>query len=154
MDKWPVIIAGFIQGAGMGFLYVPLSTVAFSTLSPALRAEGSGIFSLLRNIGGSIGISATVAFLSQNIQVNHAELATHVTRFNPLLQLPGVQQFWSIDTPAGRAALDQVVNQQAAMIAYIGDFKLMMILCFATIPLLLLLSPLKSNAKAPAAVVE
>jgi MFS transporter, DHA2 family, multidrug resistance protein len=151
MDKWPVIIAGFIQGAGMGFLYVPLSTVAFSTLSPALRAEGSGIFSLLRNIGGSIGISATVAFLSQNIQVNHAELATHITRFNPLLQLPGVQRFWSLDTPAGRAALDQVVNQQAAMIAYIGDFKLMMILCFATIPLLLLLSPLKSNAKAPAA---
>jgi len=154
MDDMPVIVAGLLQGAGLGFLYVPLSTVAFSTLSPALRAEGSGIFSLLRNIGGSIGISASVALLSQNIQVNHAELGAHVTRFNPLLQSPAAQQFWSLDAPRGLAALDQAVYQQAAMIAYINDFKLMMIVSFAVIPFLLLLSPLRSNAKAPAAAME
>ena len=151
MDKWPVIVSGFIQGAGMGFLYVPLSAAAFSTLPPALRAEGSGIFSLLRNVGGSVGISASVAFLSQNIQINHAELGTHITRFNPLLLTPGVQQFWPLDSARGLAALDAAVNQQAAMIAYINDFKLMMIVCFAVIPLLLLLSPSKRTTGAPAA---
>ena len=150
MDQWPIIISGFIQGAGMGFLYVPLSTAAFSTLSPALRAEGSGIFSLLRNIGGSIGISASVALLSQNIQVNHAELGAHITRFNPLLQAPAVQQFWSLNTAQGLASLDAAVNQQAAMIAYINDFKLMMLVCFAVIPFLLLLHPPKRSAGAPA----
>ncbi len=150
MDKWPVVISGFIQGAGMGFLYVPLSAAAFSTLAPSLRAEGSGIFSLLRNIGGSVGISAAVALLSQNIQVNHAELGTNVTRFNPLLQAPGVQQFWPLDSVRGLAALDAAVNQQAAMIAYVNDFKLMMLVCFAVIPLLLLLSPSKRSGSAPA----
>ena len=151
MDRWPVIIAGLLQGAGLGFLFVPLSTVAFSTLSPSLRAEGSGIFSLLRNIGGSIGISASVALLSQNIQVNHAELGAHVTRFSKLLQTPTAQALWPLDTPRGAAALDAVVNQQAAMIAYINDFKLMMLVCFAMIPCLLLLRPLKRAAPAPAA---
>ena len=153
MDDTPVIVSGLIQGAGMGFLYVPLSTAAFSTLTPSLRAEGSGIFSLLRNIGGSVGISASVAFLSQNIQTNHAELGAHITRFNPLLQAPGVREHWSIDSTRGLASLDQVVNQQATMMAYINDFKLMMIVCFAIIPFLLLLSPSK-NAKAPAAAME
>src|ERR1051325_8094085 len=66
MDEWPIIAAALVQGAGLGFIYVPLSTAAFSTLSGALRPEGSGIFSLLRNIGGSIGISASVTMLSQN----------------------------------------------------------------------------------------
>jgi DHA2 family multidrug resistance protein len=151
MDQWTVIVAGLLQGAGLGFLYVPLSTVAFSTLSPALRAEGSGIFSLLRNIGGSIGISASVAMLSQNVQVNHAELAQHITRFNPLLQTPAIQQFWPLDSQRGLAVLDAVVNQQAAMIAYLNDYKIMMLVCFAVIPLLLLLHPLKHAPRGPAA---
>ncbi|MFO0986221.1 MAG: DHA2 family efflux MFS transporter permease subunit [Alphaproteobacteria bacterium] len=151
MDRGPIVVAGFIQGAGMGFLYVPLSAAAFSTLSPALRAEGSGIFSLLRNIGGSAGISAFVALLSQNIQVNHAELGAHLTRFNPLLRTPGAEQAWPLDSARGLAALDAAVNQQAAMIAYVNDFKLMMLVCFAVIPLLLLLSPSKRGAGAPAA---
>ena len=78
----------------------------------------------------------------------------HVTRFNKLLQTPAAQALWPLDTPRGAAALDAVVNQQAAMIAYVNDFKMMMLVCFAMIPCLLLMRPLKRAAAAPAAAME
>jgi len=133
---------------------VPLSTIAFSILAPALRAEGSGIFSLLRNIGGSIGISASVALLSQNTQVSHAELGAHITRFAPALRDPLLAPFWSLDTARGLAALDQAVNAQAAMIAYINDLKLMMIVSLAALPLVLLLRPVRPTPGTAAAPME
>jgi len=154
MDSWPVISAGFVQGAGLGFVFVPLSAVAFSTLPPALRAEGSGIFSLLRNLGGSVGISAAVAFLSQSTQLSHAELATNVTRFAPALRDPALHSFWSLDSTAGLALLNQTINQQAAMIAYVNDFWLMMIVCLAAMPLVLLIKPTRHKPGTQAAAME
>src|SRR6185295_12140649 len=70
-----IIVIGVIQGIGLGFLFVPLSAVTLSTLSPELRAEGAGIFSLARNLGSGIGISVVNSLLTQNTQVNHAEIA-------------------------------------------------------------------------------
>jgi DHA2 family multidrug resistance protein len=151
MDAWPVIIAGLVQGAGLGFLFVPLSAAAFSTLPNQLRAEGSGIFSLLRNVGGSIGISISVAALSNNLQVNHAEIGEHVNPFSTAWKLANLPPELSMNTDTGRALIDQLVNAQASMIAYISDYKLMMIICFATIPLLLLLKPAKGGGGAAAA---
>ncbi|MCW5772754.1 MAG: DHA2 family efflux MFS transporter permease subunit [Rhodospirillaceae bacterium] len=150
MDETPIIIAGLVQGAGLGFLFVPLSAAAFSTLPSKLRAEGSGIFSLLRNIGGSLGISVTVAMLSRNIQVNHAELGESLNRFSTALKL-GLPPQFSLDSLSGLALADRLINAQAAMIAYINDYKLMMIVCFATIPLLLMLRPAKSAGGGAAA---
>jgi len=63
------------QGAGLGFVFVPLSTVAFATLPAELRTEGSGIFSLLRNIGRQLGISVVETMLDRNIQINHSDCA-------------------------------------------------------------------------------
>jgi DHA2 family multidrug resistance protein len=143
MDWRPIVWLGVIQGVGLGFLFVPLSTVAFATLSPALRAEGAGIFSLLRNVGGSIGISMVVTIVDRMTQTVHASLATQVTPFNPALQLPGVRQMWNIHTTVGLSTLNQEVTRQAAMIAYIDDFKLMMLVTIAAIPMLLLLRKAK-----------
>jgi len=143
MDWRPIVWVGVVQGVGLGFLFVPLSTVAFATLAPALRAEAAGIFSLLRNVGGSIGISLVVTILDRMTQTAHASLAAQVTPFNPALQLPAVRQMWNIHSTAGLAALNQEVTRQAAMIAYIDDFKLMMVITFAAIPMLLLLRKAK-----------
>jgi DHA2 family multidrug resistance protein len=143
MDWRPIVWLGVIQGVGLGFLFVPLSTVAFATLSPALRAEGAGIFSLLRNVGGSIGISMVVTIVDRMTQTVHASLATQVTPFNPALQLPAVRQMWNIHTTLGLSTLNQEVTRQAAMIAYIDDFKLMMLVTIAAIPMLLLLRKAK-----------
>ncbi|HTZ80896.1 MAG TPA: DHA2 family efflux MFS transporter permease subunit [Stellaceae bacterium] len=154
MDMWPVIIAGLTQGAGLGFVFVPLSTVAFATLPTELRTEGSGIFSLLRNIGGSIGISVVEAMLDRNIQINHSELVQGINPYNPVLQAPALHSYWSLDSLHGLAMLDQLVNGQAAMIAYVDNFKLMMIVCFAALPLLLLMRPARrkqTEAEAEAA---
>ena len=138
VSEWTIVSTGFVQGAGLGFLFVPLTTVTFSTLPAQFRGDGTGLYNLSRNIGSAAGISAVSALLSRNIQWNHAEIGAYVTPYNRALQnAPG----GGLDplTLAGRAALDGMVTHQATVIAYINDFKLMMILSLMSIPLLMLL---------------
>ena len=137
VSQMAVIVVGVIQGIGLGFLFVPLSVVTLSTLSPEVRAEGAGLYSLSRNIGSSVGISVVNSLLTTNTQVNHAAIARHVTAINRMFEDPMIARFWSPLTAAGRAALDAVVTRQAQIIAYIDDYKLLMIATLAVIPLLI-----------------
>jgi DHA2 family multidrug resistance protein len=137
VSQTAIIVVGVVQGIGLGFIFVPLSTVTLSTLSSELRAEGAGIFSLSRNIGSSVGISVVNALLTTNTQINHADIAQHVTSVNRAFEDPMVAQFWSPLTAAGRSALDAIITQQAQIIAYIDDYKLLMIATLAVIPLLI-----------------
>jgi DHA2 family multidrug resistance protein len=137
ISQTTIIVIGVIQGIGLGFLFVPLSAVTLSTLSPGMRAEGAGLYSLSRNIGSGIGISVVNSLLTRNTQVNHAEIAQHVTSVNRMFEDPMITQFWNPVTAAGRAALDAIVTQQALIIAYIDDYKLLMIATLAVIPLLI-----------------
>ena len=130
MDGGPVIWSGFIQGFGTGFVYVPLAAVAFATLNPLLRNEATAVFNLMRNIGSSIGISVVEALLVRNTQVMHVALASHLTRYTGAHGLP---------TGGDLALLNRQVTEQAAMIAYNDDFKLMMILTICVIPFVFLL---------------
>jgi DHA2 family multidrug resistance protein len=136
VSQTTIIIVGVIQGIGLGFIFVPLSVVTLSTLSPDLRAEGAGLYSLSRNIGSSVGISVVNSLLTTNTQVNHAEIVQHVTAVNRIFSDQNIAQFWNPFTAAGRAALDAVITQQAQIIAYIDDYKLLMIATLAVIPLL------------------
>jgi len=131
-----IIVIGVIQGIGLGFIFVPLSVVTLSTLSPELRAEGAGLYSLSRNIGSSVGISVVNSLLTRNTQINHAAIAQHVTAVNRMFDDRMIAQFWDPMTAAGRAALDAVVTRQAQIIAYIDDYKLLMIATLAVVPLL------------------
>ncbi|PWC35224.1 DHA2 family efflux MFS transporter permease subunit [Azospirillum sp. TSO22-1] len=139
VSQWTIIRVGFIQGAGLGFLFVPLTTVTFSTLAPEKRGDGTGLYNLSRNIGSAVGISIVAALLTRNVQANHADIATHVTPFNRLFEAPAVERLLNPLTAAGRAALDGLITQQATVIGYIDDFKLLMILSLAVMPLVLLL---------------
>jgi DHA2 family multidrug resistance protein len=139
ISEWEIIVTGFIQGAGLGFLFVPLTTVTFETLPAAKRAEATGLYNLSRNIGSSVGISIVMALLTENTQANHADIATYVTPFNAAFQNPEVMKLMSPFTEAGRAALDGAVTLQATIISYVDDFRLMTILSVVAIPLLLLL---------------
>jgi len=132
-----IVWVGVVQGIGLGFLFVPLSTVTLATLSAEQRTEGAGFYNLSRNIGSSVGISVVNALLIRNTQANHADIAQHVTAVNRALESPAVTQFWNPLTAAGRAALDAMITQQAQIIAYIDDYKLLMIATLAVIPLLL-----------------
>ncbi|HEX2580841.1 MAG TPA: DHA2 family efflux MFS transporter permease subunit [Dongiaceae bacterium] len=130
-----VVSTGVVQGIGLGFVFVPLGTVAFATLAPALRTEAAALFSLLRNIGSSIGISIVTALLSRYAQINHASLAQHVTQYRPWVW----PHIWMPSTPHGAAALNAEVTRQAYFIAYNNDFLLMMWVALAAAPLLLIL---------------
>jgi DHA2 family multidrug resistance protein len=139
VSQWTIVSVGFVQGAGLGFLFVPLTTVAFSTLPATLRGEGTGLYNLSRNVGSSVGISVVTALLTSNTQVNHADIAAYVTPFNHAFAAPAVMHALSPFTAAGRAALDGMITLQAVIIAYIDDFKLLMILSLMAMPLVLLL---------------
>jgi MFS transporter, DHA2 family, multidrug resistance protein len=132
-----IVAVGIVQGIGLGFLFVPLSAVTLATLPAEQRTEGAGLYNLSRNIGSSVGISVVNALLTRNTQVNHADIAQHVTAVNRGFESPAVTQFWDPLTAAGRAALDAVITQQAQIIAYIDDYKLLMIATIAVIPLLI-----------------
>ncbi len=137
MDSWPIIRSGVVQGLGLGLVFVPLSTIAFATLEPRFRADATSLFSLVRNIGSSIGISLVTAALTRNVQVNHAELGALIQPYNPVV----TQAFPTAVT--GNATtlqtLDGLVNIQAAMISYVDDFYLMMWVTLAAMPLALIL---------------
>jgi len=155
MDTGPVITSGLLQGLGLGFIFTPLSTVTFSTLPRQILTQGTAIFSLMRNIGGSIGISIVVALLAENTQIVHSRLVEHLRPDNPLAQAPFLAHPFSLTDPSGIAALNAEATRQAAMIAYIDDFKLMMLLVILASPLILLLrTPRRPPAAAAAAAAE
>jgi DHA2 family multidrug resistance protein len=139
MGMAPVIISGLLQGFGLGCTFVPLNIIALSNLPRHILTQGTAIRSLMRNLGGSIGISVLVATLAQNTQVVHSRLAEGLRPDNPLAQAPYLAAPFSLTTPGGIAALNAEVTRQAAMVAYIDDFKLMMLIALASVPLLLLL---------------
>jgi DHA2 family multidrug resistance protein len=154
VSQWTLIRTGVLQGAGLGFMFVPLSTITFATLLPEYRTQGTALYSLFRNIGASIGISVVVFMLTRNTQIMHAALAEHVTPFNEALRQPGVAQIWNLGTAAGRAALNAEVTRQATIIAYADDFTLMMVISLAALPLVLLLRGAKTYGGAAEAVLE
>ena len=139
MDARPFVVTGFIQGIGLGLVFIPLNIMAFGTLSPHYRTEASSLMNLSRNIGGSVGISVVTALLARNIQTSHAELAQHIPDPGLVANDPVASSITGGSTDAVLAIADAMVNAQAAMIAYLDDFKLMMILTLCAVPLVLLL---------------
>ncbi len=142
-----IVGVGIIQGVGLGFLFVPLSAATLSTLSAERRAEGAGLYNLARNVGSSVGISVVNTLLTRNTQVNHADIAMHVSATNRGLEDAMVHRVWDPMSAAGRAALDAMVTRQAEIIAYIDDYKLLMVATLAVIPLLIVFKrPAKGQA--------
>jgi MFS transporter, DHA2 family, multidrug resistance protein len=144
MDSAMLVWSGLAQGLGTGFVYVPLAAATFATLTPALRNEGTSIFSLTRNLGSSIGISVVNTLLTRNTQIMHATLGEHMTRYSPVLRAQLRDGPPSLRTLVG---LNATVTKQAAMIAYNNDFKLMMLLSLAAIPLVFLLRKAKGSVE-------
>ncbi len=142
LDTTPRTIAwvGALQGAGLGLLFVPLNTMAFATLPAASRTEGTAMWTLIRNMGSSIGVSVVIANLSNKTILMHARLMEAITPFNQALSDPAAALL-NPSTETGRALLDDLVTQQAGIIAYANDFKLLMILTIIAFPLLLLIRP-------------
>src|SRR5206468_11834861 len=115
MGMGPIITSGVLQGFGLGFVFTPLSIITFSTLPRHIMTQGTAIFSLMRNIGGSIGISIVVALLSENTQIVHSRLVENLRPDNPLARAPFLAPNYSLSHPPGMAALNAEATRQAAM---------------------------------------
>ena len=136
-DARLIIVSGVLQGIGLGLLFVPLSTIAFTTVPAELRTDASGIFTLVRNIGSAVGISIIGAFQLNSIEAARSTLGENIRPDNPTLsQLPAG---FGIDSLPGLARMNGEVIRQASMIAYIDAFALTAILCIVCLPLLFLL---------------
>jgi MFS transporter, DHA2 family, multidrug resistance protein len=139
-----VVVVGFVQGLSIGFLAIPINIIAFATLPSAIRTEATSIYSLMRNLGSAIGISITGALLQSNTQVNHAIIAGDVSPFTRALQVGAAAHFWNTGSARGIALLNEEVTRQARIIAYVDDFKLMLVLAIIVVPLLVLVRTSRS----------
>lgn len=127
----------FIQGIGMGCVFVPVNLVAFATIAPDLRTDAAAMLALIRNIGMAVGVSVSSTILGSSVQALHAQLAEHVSPFNRMLQSGTAALFWNPATPYGLAGIDQEVQRQALIIAYSNDFLFMFFISVPTVLLLL-----------------
>ncbi len=136
----PVIVSGIVQGLGLGLIFVPLQSLAFETLAPRLRTTAAALLNLSRNIGGSVGISVVSTQLVRMTQVSHQDLAANITQQTiPTVNPEVLQTIAPVAGPVALAYINAEVTRQALFIAYLDDFKLMMIVTFAVLPLLLLM---------------
>ncbi|HEY0436509.1 MAG TPA: DHA2 family efflux MFS transporter permease subunit, partial [Phenylobacterium sp.] len=138
MGVGPFIWSGIIQGLGIGLLFVPLSTLAFATIAPHLRPEGSSVYTLIRNLGSSVGISIMNALVVANTQTMHSSLAGTIVPTDPVVRAT-LPRIFDPSTVAGVTALNGEITRQATMVAYVDDFRLMFIITIACMPLLLLM---------------
>ena len=148
LSKSDIVWPGVLQGFGIGLVFVPLSAATFATLSAGMRAQGTSIYSLVRNIGSSIGISLVQTMLTRGTVTAHAAMIERVTTANPAWNNPAVAAAFNVASPGGAAFLESAVLRQSTMIAYIDDFWLMLFFTLAVIPLLLLLKPPRRDAAA------
>jgi MFS transporter, DHA2 family, multidrug resistance protein len=136
MDYHPIILSSFIQGVGLGLVFVPVNMIAFASLSPKYRTDGTTLMTLFRNLGGSFGISIIVTALARNIQTSHADIGANVTSFNvPAIDPASTAEILGSVGASLLALLDGEVNRQAAMIAYIDNFYMLFWLILVIAPI-------------------
>jgi DHA2 family multidrug resistance protein len=148
MGTGPIMMSGFIQGIGLGLVFVPLNTLAFATIAGRYRVDATSMFSLVRNVGSGVGISIVTSVLANMQVINRAELGERITLDNAALR----------DLAAAYGGFGRIVSsvngllsQQAAMMSFLDDFYLMMLVTLASLPIVLLLRRPKPAAPQAAA---
>src|SRR3546814_17363446 len=117
MGMQPVIISGLVQGLGMGLIFIPLNTMAFATIQPQYRTDGSSLLNLFRSIGASVGLSVVTTLLGANIQTSHEDLAAHVTNSSIGLLDPSPPDHFGIAGVAEIAQVKAENNRQGVLVA-------------------------------------
>jgi DHA2 family multidrug resistance protein len=151
---WPGVMSGF----AMGFVFVPLTTMAMGTLANEQMGNASGVFNLMRNTGGSLGIAAVTTMLARGVQVHQAAMVSHLTPYDPAFQQRVHDLTGTISTQSGTGATQQAYGaiygtllKQASVMSYIDNFRLLAFLCVICIPMILLFKRVK-RGKAPVAM--
>lgn len=133
-----IAVAACLQGLGVGFLWVPLTLITFSTLPPQYLPEGSSVFHLFRNLGSSIHISISVALVIHTTKVNYGHLVESISPYEKAMHFPWVLGSWNPSTLTGLAAMSGEAQRQGLMIGYVNAFYMYALTAFAVIPFILL----------------
>ena len=136
INVWRLSLVTMIQGVGISFVFIPLQVIGFATLAPELRTDAAALFSLTRNIGSAIGVSATSAVLTWSVQVVHSQYAEQITPFNRALQSGAAGLYYGPSTPFGIQGAEAQVQHFALVSAYANDFMMMFWVCLPVLPLL------------------
>jgi DHA2 family multidrug resistance protein len=137
ISLWDIALPLWLQGFGVGLLWVPLTLISFTTLKPEFMAEGSGIYHFLRNMGGSIHISLSIAVVLRMKQTSYTDMTSQVTPFNEAFSLPWAAGGWSIETTKGMAAMTKEMTRQAIMVGYIDAFYFFVATVLLSVPLII-----------------
>lgn len=139
-----IVLLGMVQGFGMGFIFVPLSTLAYASLPARFRSDAASLFSLIRSIGSSMGISIVVAFLSRNMQISFSEITG---RIQPLGEIgKSILTMGVLPEGTGDMLLMGIAAREAATIAYLNNFRLMAWVILLSSPLILFMKAQKEGA--------
>jgi len=146
---WPISLVTFVQGVGMGLVFVPMNMVAFATLSPQLRTDGAGLTNLMRNIGSAVGVSITTVVLTNSIQTLHSQLARYASPFNRALGVNSESMFFNPQIPFGVAGMNGLIEYRATVQAYANDFLFMFYISLPVLVVIWLMRRPSFAASAP-----
>jgi MFS transporter, DHA2 family, multidrug resistance protein len=158
---WDIFWPQFVQGIGMGLLFVPLTTVAMDRIAPKDMGPATSLFNLLRNIGGAAGIAVIQTVLARDRQEHINVIGSHVHQYGASTQLlfqnlrnTFVARGADVVTATERAyyALFGMVQKQAAMMAFIDGFTFLAVVFLALTPLIFLMRK-PQHHEGPAAVI-
>jgi len=131
----PIVASGILQGMGVGLIVAPLMAATFATLDESLRVEGTALYAVLRNLGGSIGISMAFTVLARGMQSNQARLVEHLS----VLDVGKWRMLHDLFGPHAEAVASQEVSRQAALMAFVADFRLLFLVMLCGIPMVFLM---------------
>jgi DHA2 family multidrug resistance protein len=157
IDFWNIALPGLLRGIGSGFIFIPITTLCLSSVPKEQMGAASGLFNMVRTVGGSVGIAILVAMLSINSQVHQSYLASHVDIFHlsALARQSATSNVGASILREGAAPflgmVYQQVQRQASVLSYIDDFRFLSYLFYVLTPMVFLMRRPKKHGPAPAA---
>ncbi len=150
---WDVAFPQVLQGVGLSLLFVPLATVAVGTLEQKEMGNASGVFNLMRNVGGSAGISLLVTYLARRAQTNQMSMLSRLTPFTLFYRyrLAGLRNYFASRTaPAGSIKKAELfvynsLLKQSQLLSYVQAFRFLAFVCLVCIAGALLFKKIKSS---------
>ena len=149
-----IVITSIAQGFGLGFIFVPLNSAAFATLSATLRTDAVALWTLIRNIGSSVGVSIVIAQLTSNTSRFHSRITETLTPFNNGIPMSGMDQMLDVTTASGQAMLDGLATREALIMSYSNDYLLMALVTLFAFPMILLLRKSIESSAPPSVAAD
>ncbi len=152
---WNIFWPQFAQGLGVSMVFVPLTTISMDRIPRERMGNATSLFNLMRNLGGGIGIATTATWLARQSQSNAVVLGANINAYNPAARsmLAASRDAFiragadpAIATNQALVAMSGIVHRQAAMIAFVGIFRLLGVIFLLLIPLVFVMKRPKGKA--------